>query len=37
MELNFQNEIAAIKQEYSEVLFYVHYSFSWIILQHNCP
>jgi hypothetical protein len=37
MELNFQNEIAAIKQEYSEVLFYVRYSFSRVILQHNFP
>jgi hypothetical protein len=37
MGLNFQNELATIKQEYSEVLFYVHYSFSRIILQHNFP
>lgn len=37
MELNFQNELATIKQECSEVLFYVPYSFSRIILQHNFP
>jgi hypothetical protein len=37
MELNFQNELATIKQEYSELLFYVYYSFSRIILQHNFP
>ena len=37
MGLNFQNELATIKQEYSEVLFYVHYSFSRNILQHDFP
>jgi hypothetical protein len=37
MGLNFQNELATIKQEYREVLFYVHYSFSRVILQHNFP